>query len=318
MDYQERTNALFEAQKRSWPLLRSNWERLEAVRLKEFEFEGYTIRVQHNPERITSSAAKVDPASIQHRKCFLCAENRPLEEDHVLFRNEYEILCNPFPIFEAHFTIARTQHTPQVIGPEFPWFLELSRALPGLVVFYNAPDCGASAPDHMHFQAGKRGILPIEAELDSLMRRYAAPVAETDWLTATAIDDGLRRMILLVSDKKEKLMDAFGHIYDHMRGLREGGEPMLNMLAYGGDRWRVLIFPRDRHRPWQYFEKGEKNILLSPAAVDMGGLLITPLEKDFNRISREDITDIFAQVSFSEERFRGLKEYLASRLKRRG
>lgn len=317
MDYQEKTHALFEQQKRSWPLLRANREKLEAVRLKTFEFEGYTIRVQFNSERITSSSAKVDQVSIQNRKCFLCAENRPEEQKKLLFRDEYEILCNPFPIFEEHFTIARISHTPQVIGPEFTWFLELSRALPELVVFYNGPDCGASAPDHMHFQAGRRGILPIEKELEALMKRYAKTVAENAGFAAWAVDDGLRRMILLESDMKQQIMDAFRYTCEFTGELREGREPMLNMLAYYGDRWRIFIFPRDRHRPWQYFEKGEQNILLSPAAVDMGGLLITPLEKDFNKISEADIIDIFTQVSLSENRFQELQEYLSSRLTHR-
>ncbi|MFO7934691.1 MAG: DUF4922 domain-containing protein [Bacteroidales bacterium] len=315
MKTQEQTNTLFEQQKRSWPLLRDNWERLKEVRLKTFEFDGFSIRAQLNPERIISSSARVDKTSIKNRKCFLCAENRPEEEDHVLFRSEYEILCNPFPIFEKHFTLARTSHTPQVIAPEFGWFLELSRALPELFVFYNAPDCGASAPDHMHFQAGKRGILPLEQELDSLIKRYGEPLSDGGGLTVTAMDDGLRRMILLESHRKELLMDAFGIINDFTSRMRGGKEPMLNMLAYFiEDRWQIFIFPREKHRPWQYFEKGDKNILLSPAAIDMGGLLIIPLEKDFRKISKDDIKSIFEQVCISEKHFAELQEYLSGNL----
>jgi len=312
MEYQERVNAFYESQLRAWPLLGYNHAKLEDVRLRTIQFGDFTMRVQFNPARITSSAAKVDPVSVKHRKCFLCAENRPPQQKSLKFGNAYEILCNPFPIFREHLTIARTVHTPQVIGTEVTWLLELSRALPGLVVFYNGPDCGASAPDHMHFQAGSRGILPIEEELPVLVKRYGKPVAESPGFTAVAMDDGLRRMILLESDVKERIKDAFIPIDDFTKQLREGGESMLNILAYYSDRWQIFVFPRDRHRPRQFFEKGEKNILLSPAAVDLGGLLITPLEKDFNQISGDDIRDIFAQVSMREDRFGALLDHLVS------
>jgi len=312
MDDQERVNDFFISQVHSWPLLADNREKLGSVRLKTFRFDGFTFRVQFNPGRIISSSAKVDPVSVKQRECFLCAGNRPPQQKALGFRDAYEILCNPFPIFREHFTIAQTGHTPQVIGTEFGWLLELSRALPGLVVFYNGPDCGASAPDHMHFQAGNRGMLPLEEEFETILERYGNPLAESPEFTATAIDDGLRRFILLESDAKEQIMDAFTPIYDFMRDLRNGKEPMLNILAYFRERWQVFVFLREKHRPRQFYETGEKNILFSPAAVDLGGLLITPLEKDFRRITGEDIRDIFTQVSLPEDRFRELQEHLTA------
>jgi len=162
MTVQEKAHALFKDQLSSWPLLGANWDKLGQAQVKEFDFDGFSIRVQCNPKRIVSSAAKLDKVSIEKRPCFLCTEHRPPEEKNVWFGEDYEILCNPFPIFREHFTIARHEHTPQVIEPEFGSFLELSRALPDLALFYNAPNCGASAPDHMHFQAGNRGFMPIE------------------------------------------------------------------------------------------------------------------------------------------------------------
>lgn len=302
MSLQERADALFEDQLISWPLLGANWEKLSGARLKHFDFEGFTIHVQCNPRRIVSSAAKVDKVSIENRACFLCEENRPPEEKNVWFGEEYEILCNPFPIFREHFTIAKAEHTPQVIESEFKAFLELSRALPDLAVFYNAPNCGASAPDHMHFQAGNRGFMPIEEELESMKQKYGDLLIESGSSRLTAVKDGLRRFYLLESSSRESLEEMGAGAFRFVRELQQG-EPMINMLSYYNKGWQVLLFPRDKHRPWQYFEEGEKNILLSPASVDMGGCLITPLEKDFEKITREDIEDIFSQVSFSQVHF---------------
>lgn len=317
MNLQQRASALFEDQKQTWPLLGENWKDLSSARLRVFEFPGFTIRVQFNPKRITSSAARVDRDSIARRKCFLCPQNRPPEEKHVPFGPGYEILCNPFPIFREHYTIARREHTPQVIDTEFGNLLDLSRELPALVVFYNAPNCGASAPDHMHFQAGSRGFMPIEEEIGILKERYGErilldhrqgqPHAAGEVI---AVDDGLRRFILMESDSTGFLGTVFERILAFMTSLRPDDDPMLNILCYYDHRWQVMVFPRKKHRPWQYFEQGEQNILLSPASVDMGGTLITPLEKDFEKITREDIVDIFSQVSFSADPFRQLTLHL--------
>jgi hypothetical protein len=310
MTLQERAHKLFEDQKNSWPLLGANWDKLRSVRLKEFGFKGFTILVQFNPKRITSSAAKVDTPSIQNRRCFLCAENRPREEQQVWFGDDYEILCNPFPTFNEHFTIAKSNHTPQVIEPEFDRLLELSRELPDLALFYNAPNCGASAPDHMHFQAGSRGFMPIEAQLGSIRKIYGEVLVEHLGITITAVTDGLRRFYIAESGSKHR-MDVFANVVLRiLRILKNGEEPMINMLSYFNNGWQLLLFPREKHRPWQYFEVGEKNILLSPASVDMGGTLILPLEKDFQKITREDVEDIFSQVTFSEEHFLRMNELI--------
>ncbi len=310
MTVQQKAKELFEAQIAGWPLLGANWEQLDAAQLKTFRFDGFTINVQFNPKRITSSAAKVDKDSIEKRPCFLCPENRPPEEDHVAFGNDYEILCNPFPIFRKHYTIAKADHTPQVIDPEFGRMLDLSRELPELVVFYNAPSCGASAPDHMHFQSGSRGFMPIEDEISALQERYGRVISQEGGSAITAVNDGLRRFIVLESDNRSVIETAFLHISTFMRSHNSGQEPMLNILAYFDTKWRVMLFPREIHRPWQFFEEGEKNILLSPAAVDMGGALITPLEKDFKKISKEDIEDIFSQICLTEGQFNKLIKFV--------
>ena len=309
MTIQEKADALFKDQLRSWPLLGANWEKLGEAKIKEFDFDGTTIRVQCNPKRIISSAAKVDRVSIEKRPCFLCTEHRPPEELNVWFGKQYEILCNPFPIFREHFTIASADHTPQVIEPEFGSFLELSKALPDLALFYNAPNCGASAPDHMHFQAGNRGFMPIENELADLRTKYGQVLQKDKDIEVTAVADGLRRFYIFESGSKEKLGESVAAAFHMIRKIQNGAEPMINMLSYYNDGWQVVLFPRDKHRPWQYFEEGEKNILLSPASVDMGGTLIIPLENDFLKITREDILDIFSQVTFSAEHFSRMNEY---------
>jgi hypothetical protein len=313
MTIQQKTIALFEDQITSWPLLGANWGKLDAAQLKTFRFDGFSIQVQFNPKRITSSNAKVDKDSIGKRPCFLCPVNRPPEETHVAFGGDYEILCNPFPIFRQHYTIAKMDHIPQVIDPEFSRLLDLTRELPEMVVFYNAPSCGASAPDHMHFQAGSRGFMPIEDEIGTLLNQYGQIIDQGNGFTASAVRDGLRRFIVLESDRKEPLEKVFLKISGLMRQFSADGEPMLNILAYYNEKWQILLFPREKHRPWQFFEQGEKNILLSPAAVDMGGTMITPLEKDFSKISRSDIEDIFSQISLSEERFNALTGLLKER-----
>lgn len=310
---QEQADRLLEEQKQEWTLLGSNWDLLKGVRVRTFQFEGYTIRIQFNPKRIRSSAARVDRASIEKRSCFLCSRNRPSEQKSVLFGEKYEILCNPYPIFREHYTIATKRHTPQIIQPEFSAYLDLSRELHRLVVFYNAPACGASAPDHMHFQAGNRGLMPIEGEIAELGEKYGRELVSNGKLKINAIADGLRRFFFLESSSKELLEHAFSLIFDFVAAY-QGAEPMINLLCYYHKGWQLYLFPREKHRPWQYFEKGEGNILLSPAAVDLGGTLITPLEKDFNSLSKEDIADIFGQVTCSEEHFRAISDMIESKL----
>jgi hypothetical protein len=303
MNLQQQVHELMQRQLRDWPLLRENHGRLASARLKTFSFDGYTIFAQWNPDRIISSSAKVEEVSVRERPCFLCLENRPAEEGHVAFGNDYEIMCNPYPIFRDHFTISRNRHTPQVIDPEFGSFLDLSRELPDLVVFYNAPSCGASAPDHMHFQAGNRDFMPIGPGSASLVERYGRPAAGAGIGGFHLVDDGLRRFCLLESSDRDFIEAVFRVFSKFMRKEAGGEEPMLNMLSYYDGGWKVFLFPRKAHRPWQYFETGDRNLLLSPASVDMGGSLILPLEKDFHKITMEDIRDVFGQLVISDAAF---------------
>ena len=314
MNYQEQTDDLYKEQKANWSLLTQNLEGLKNIQMKSFQYDEFNIKVQFNPNRIISSAAKVDKKSIKERKCFLCSNNRPSEQNQVLFEKEYEILCNPFPIFKEHYTIASLDHIPQQIETSFGDLLDISKVLPKLVTFYNAPNCGASAPDHLHFQAGNRGFLSIENNYKILESKFGKKISSKLKINITSIDDKLRRFVVLESNNKEAIEKVFGLIYSYTKELANGDEPMLNILSWYQDGWQVMIFPRDKHRPWQFFEEGEKNILLSPASVDLGGTLITPLEKDFMKITKEDITDILNQSSMSIERFDKLTSFLKNKL----
>ena len=269
----DEVNKLFDEQLSNWELARNNYKALEQVKTKTLFVDGREYKVQFNPARIVSSAAKVDAQSIRERKCFLCAKNRPPEQNGIPFKDCYTLLINPFPIFPRHLTIPAMEHTPQLIAARFEDMLDLARQLDDYIIFYNGPKCGASAPDHFHFQAGNKGFLPIETNRN------------------------VNGMICIESDKKEELLDRFKQIYVAMEQKPEDDEPMMNVLAwYEAGKWIVCIFPRKKHRPSCYSAEGEANLLISPASVDLGGVFITPLEKDFEKITKKDITEILKEV----------------------
>ena len=291
----QQIKSLFHGQVPNWELARVNYEGLKSIRTKTFSFGDFDINVQFNPARIISSGAKVDAISIGKRKCFLCEENRP-EEQQSIDTGEYTILVNPYPIFPQHFTIPRKEHSDQLIKPYFKDMLELAEAMDDFIVFYNGPKCGASAPDHLHFQAGIKGFLPIET--DFLNNKCCKEIRRIGSVTISHWPDYQRGIISLKSKDRDNLIECFNQIYSKLQILQpDEVEPMLNILAiFKQGEWIIHIFPRTLHRPTQYFETGERQFILSPASVDMGGVLITPREEDFTKISKEDIRDIFNQV----------------------
>ncbi|MDA3892092.1 MAG: DUF4922 domain-containing protein [Salinivirgaceae bacterium] len=315
MNYQQKAYLLYIEQAKVWPLMAENLDGLKSVRLKPFQFEGFTLNVQFNPNRITSSTAKVDSKTIAERKCFLCKKNRPDVQTAVVFENKYEILCNPFPIFKEHYTISHKNHKPQEIESTFGDFLDLTKSLPDFTVLYNGPKCGASAPDHMHFQAGNRGYLPIEGELPFLKSEYGKVIYNKSLSQIYSINNSVRRIIVLESNDLSFLQHSFNSIYQHLPRENKMEEPLLNILAWYDKSWTVLLILREKHRPWQYFAEGEQNILLSPGAVDYGGLSITPLEKDFNKITKDDLADILNKTSLNEDSFKELCKTLVRKFK---
>ncbi|MGB6033953.1 MAG: DUF4922 domain-containing protein [Bacteroidota bacterium] len=308
----ERAHALFLQQKTDWNLAREGYASLGSVEFRRFTFDRFEIDVQFNPGRLTSSSASVDEASVRSRKCFLCSANLPPGQRGVAFGEEYLLLCNPYPIFPEHFTITHRKHTPQRIAGAFPTFLQLSKELGSrYIVFYNGPKCGASAPDHLHFQAGSRGFLPIEREYPLLKGQQSEVMLRQPGLTVLAVEGYLRRCIILESDRTETLVRAFELLMEHLGGSdAPGEEPMVNILSLYEGFWRVILFPRAKHRPSFYYEEGDRRILLSPAAVDLGGVCITPLEEDFRKITRQRIVQMYDEVCLPEEKFARLKEAL--------
>lgn len=279
--------------------MRQNFEALNSVRVREFAFDGFTIKAQFNPARIQSTGAKVDAKTIAARKCFLCRENLPAEQRGVPFGHDYTILCNPFPILRDHFTIPHNEHRPQRIVDSFARMLDLTREIgERYVVFYNGPKCGASAPDHLHFQAGEKGFLPIETEFESLRARYGKRFGNSPDLIVTAIDDGLRGIIAIESKDSNALDAAFQRFLTNFAKLQPTeDEPMMNILAtLENDIFCVLILPRLKHRPNFYFAEGEKKLLLSPASVDLGGVCVLPIEADFLKLTKQHLIEMCDEV----------------------
>ena len=305
-----------ESQKQKWPLAAANFKGLEWVEERSFQFGEFQIRAQFNPERIRSSVANVDKASIEARTCFLCSKNRPKEQDAIGFDDQYEILVNPFPIFRNHFTISSNIHTDQRFFANAQALLDLAKAMEGFTVFYNGPECGASAPDHLHFQAGESEFLPLTNEFLKLRKNKQQLIFSGMGADVFAFDNYLRNMISIVSNSKETALKIIESYYCHFSAMQpEKAEPMMNALCNFADgKWNIHLFPRKAHRPWQFFAEAEKQILISPGSVDFGGVFILPRREDFDKITSEDVIDILNQVCVNQDTFLELAEKIRNDL----
>ena len=307
----DRVYDLLERQITVWELPKRNYTSLNQVETKMLKVGGVEMMVQFNPSRIVSSAAKVDAASIKERKCFLCKAHLPQEQEGIPFGNGYLILVNPFPIFPKHFTIPALEHTDQRIRTRLGDMLDIAKALNDCVLFYNGPKCGASAPDHMHFQAGNRGFLPLEKNWNSIYREQSEVIIDRSEMKVSRLPYYAHAALALESADKEAMLQLFEKIYTLLTVPQDSPEPMLNLLCRFDDGlWTLWVFPRKLHRPRQYFAEGDDNLLISPASVDLGGVFITPLQKDFEKITSNDIEDILRQISMDADEF----DLLCSRL----
>ena len=266
----DKVEQLFQEQVASWPMLARGVEALKHAQTRIVDVNGYDVYIRHLPHRIVSTTAAVDASSVAKRPCFLCAANLPPEEKGIPFGSEYKIYCNPFPILERHLTIVHNEHRPQRIAGQLGRMAAIAEALPGYFVIYNGPQCGASAPDHMHFQACSTRLFPIAADL-----------AKSDGVTIP----NYARRVWIFRDAKE--LDA--------RIGQADPEPLLNIAAFSVDgKTTFLLFPRSKHRP-AVFYSGEFTV--SPATIDLCGILVTPVEKDFVRITGDDIRRIYEEVT---------------------
>ncbi len=303
--------ALCEQQKASWKLAKDNYDALSSIEINRHYFGGFKIETHFNPERIRSTAAKTDKKSIDARKCFLCQENLPKEQKGILLHNEYLILCNPYPIFNLHFTISKLSHAPQLIKNNFIDMLAISKALSGFTVFYNGPVCGASAPDHFHFQACSKAVMPIEKEYEKLKNNFSNMLVVNDKIKIFSVKNYLRKMIVLESCSINSIKEYFDYVYRLLKIHPDEEEPRMNIIcSFEDDCWKVILFPRGKQKPSHYFHEGEKQLIIGPASVEMGGIFILPRKEDFEKITLKDIEEIFQEVSLSDEEFENLELYI--------
>lgn len=289
--------SLLKRQLAGWPEAARRYRDLREVQTKEITIGGMPVRVQYNPARAVSTLARTDAASIAARPCFLCRGNRPRQQEALPFEGcdgrRYEVLVNPFPIFPKHYTVPSVEHTPQRIAGRFPDMLRLAETFPDMVVFYNGPESGASAPDHFHFQMGCRGFLPVETHFDRLrpvtvMRPGRAVIAVTSGY--------IPGLPVITAPDGASATAAFLRVLRSLPVSPATGEPQLNILCWKDTLFRILVIPRKAHRPSCYFAPEDRAVHISPASVDLGGVFIVPVEEDFRRVNAQVIRDIIEET----------------------
>ena len=275
---------------------------------------GNTILVQFNPARAVSTCAKLDSGSIAARPCFLCKENKPAEQDclTILLDEAFQLRANPYPILPGHLTISSERHQPQSLagktGRQLPGKLTdwLERHFaPGYALFYNGAKCGASAPDHFHFQAARAQDIPLILQWDRLMKT-ALPVAETTLSDGSAcreyrIRDYICPIEAFVSESAfESDVTLVEHYLQSLPSHPDEDEPRYNLFAWNDPKrgFTVAYIPRDRHRPSCYTAEGDAQRLVSPGALDMAGLLVTPRREDFERLTEAEIQTIYDETAY--------------------
>lgn len=294
-----RVRALISQQEDTWPLLRDGLQRLSEVRFKEFSINGSRVLAQNNPQRIVSTAAQVDTESIKNRPCFLCIHNLPREEKGINFADDFIVLCNPFPVLRDHLVISAMEHRPQVIDGNFGIFLDLARDLgPGWMALYNGPKCGASAPDHLHFQACSIELLPIFSEIERWERRV---VSKNNQVEVFTLRNYRINQLIARGKSRDDLISWFESALSRLaRFLQVREEPMINLIAYSDqEKWTIILFPRSTHRPSCYFAEGDARLMISPAAIDLAGVVVVPRDEDFKRITAGDLERIYSEVTLS-------------------
>ena len=277
---------LFRRQVQKWPRLAKGVEGLAQAETRPVWIDWFEVFVRHIPHRVTSTTAAVDRDSVAKRPCFLCAENLDPEEEGIPFGRDFTMYFNPYPIVNRHLTIVHHKHILQEIANRIGSMLDLAAALPGYFVIYNGPECGASAPDHMHFQAGSRSLFPIEKDTAGLTGITVPDYARTVFLFRGAERYALIRRI---DQAIELLAEATG----------KRPEPLINIAAfYEKEQWTIYLFPRKKHRP-DVFHSGA--LTVSPASIDLCGIFVVPLATDFQKITGGSIAAIFREVSLPQD-----------------
>lgn len=276
-----------------WPDAQRNYDALSLVKVRDWG----SARLMFNPARVRSTAAKIDAAAVARRPCFLCRANRPALQSALSWRS-YEVLVNPFPIFPHHLTIASTTHQPQSLSPRVADLFALASQLPDYTVFFNGAKCGASAPDHAHFQAAKE--LSSSSVLKTILTDNGKIIASSDD-GAIVASTASGRLAYHISCSNE---DAAARLFSLLMSCREINEDMLNAAAVlrpDSSAVDIVVIPRRRFRPWQFDADPADQIMVSPAAVEVLGFLILPRLDDFNRLTPDVASDITRQVCFASD-----------------
>ncbi len=291
MNLQNKIYRLIDEQLNLWELAKTNHENLKQVRTRTFSWTNASVVVQFNPTRIVSTASKTDAVSLAQRKCFLCTANQPAEEIGVKVGN-YVVQVNPYPIFPNHLVVAHRQHIEQNIDGHFAELLDFAQQMPDFALFFNGINCGASAPDHLHFQAAPKSSFPI---LKDVLNAEKTVIFE-DVLAKTFQVHNLHRAVFCI--ESESVEAALKHFERLKNQLFEQRAPMFNVLcAFADGRWLTFVFPRRAARPWQYAAPEPQTLMVSPGTAEMSGVIVMPIEAHFERISPDDVIDIYQQVS---------------------
>lgn len=303
--FSSQVDALIEHQKRTWPMLADGYTAFAAVETKRIEFEDSFVIVQHNPKRVRSTAAAVDKASVEARNCFLCDESLPIEEKGIAY-GYLTLVCNPFPVLDRHISIVHRGHLEQKISGNVETLLDLAAGLsPDYFVLYNGPQCGASAPDHLHFQACSRALLPIENTVRGGDPQAHCSVCEETadrGLEVFTVTDAGRSVMVFRSSYVDELAPWVYSALAELPVAQPGIEPMVNLICtYDRRQWTVYLFPRARHRPSFFFAEGSERLIVSPGAIDMAGVIVVPEREHFDRIGPDEVRAIFSEVSLSED-----------------
>lgn len=294
----------FNRQLEKWDDARHRFRDLKHVETKKLSEE---VRLQFNPARIVSTGAKIDKKTLGERPCFLCEKNRPKEQMSQQIDERFHLLVNPFPILPVHFTIPARKRQPQAIYKNYGEMHRFLSLHSELMVFYNGPKCGASAPDHLHFQAGTSGILPLQANWQRLSRNLTDIISLNDEEKIAVVRDFIVPAFVIISKSEESDETLFHRLYKSMPMRGDETEPMMNIIAWRKeDEYISVVIPREKHRPEAYFAEGDAQVMVSPGALDMSGLIITPREEDFHKLTEESATTILQECGISTEKMNSI------------
>ena len=294
----------FNRQMEKWADARHRFRDLKHVETHQLSDQ---LKVQWNPARIVSTGAKIDKKTLGDRPCFLCDKNRPKEQISKQIDERFLLLVNPFPILPIHFTIPARKHQPQSIYKNYGEMHRFLSLHSELMVFYNGPKCGASAPDHLHFQAGTSGILPLQANWQRLSRNLTDIISLNDDEKIALIHDFVVPAFVIISKSEDSDEALFQRLYKSMPVRGDETEPMMNIIAWRkGDEYISVVIPREKHRPEAYFAEGDAQMMVSPGALDMSGLIITPREEDFHKLTEESATAILQECGISTDKMNSI------------